>query len=370
MIVLPSGSAAHYYGKSTIVWNAFQLAAVLYSAVSNLAVKTLSPIGFRNLLPTVSVLPMAQIGANNKKVAIVTGSNTGIGLETAQALVERGYEVVLACRSRDKAQTAIKRIRSKTPNAAGKAVFHVPLDLSSIQSVNAFSKIIQEKYEQIDLLVNNAGLNSGGKSERNFDKMFQTNYLGHFLLTNNLMEKLLAADNPRVVNLSSVMHHFCQADKLDRDYWTSCALFGGRTESSYSPSKLAMLLFSIELNRRFRSKGLRSIAVNPGAVNSDIWRNKPAFLRRIFQLVYLDNKQGCHTTVAACVISDLPADANYLQPYHQVHPTVAPWPPLEMLGVFVGHLITEPRLPKDGSNGEKTAQVLWETSEELLETKF
>jgi len=162
------------------------------------------------------------------------------------------------------------------------------------------------------------------------------------------------------------MHHYCQADKHDQNYWRKNALYSSVSEeTSYSASKLAALLFSIELNNRYRQQGLRSIAVNPGAVNSDIWRTYPRWLVAIFERIYLNNRQGSYTSVAASVIEDLPEDVIYLQPYHQVSHVSVPWPPTEMLGSFVGWQATTPRLPRDGTNGALTARVLWAVSEEL-----
>lgn len=379
MIVLPVGAASNYYGRNAVVWNALQFAAVAYTGLSNLAYTCLKPIPFINrALPQLQPLPpvvttTTTTTTRKRKVAIVTGSNTGIGFETSRALVEHGYEVVMACRSKDKATQAMERIHANLQEGAqGRAVFHGPLDLSDVSSIQTFSNTLLDQYDRIDVLVNNAGRNYGGQTEEGYDEVFFTNYLGHFLLTHNLLEPLLLkADNPRVVNLSSVMHHFCHANRHDETYWTQFAKPNNQKKdetdySSYSPSKLAALLFSIELNRRYRSRGLRSIAVNPGAVNSDIWRKFPRFIIPLFRLLYLNNQQGSHTSVAAALSQDLPDDTIYLQPYYQPQPSSVPFPPLEMLGVFVGHQPTTPRLPNDGTQGALSAQVLWETSEKLL----
>jgi NAD(P)-dependent dehydrogenase (short-subunit alcohol dehydrogenase family) len=357
----PASAAMNFYSKTT-AFNAFSIVSLLYTTLANLSITCLRPIPWINRgLPQVQEIPITVV---SNKVAIVTGSNTGIGLETSQALVERGYEVIMACRSEEKAREAIQKIRRRAPNATGKAVFHATLDLSSYQSVQNFSQKILEQYEKIDLLVNNAGRNTSGPSEKGLDLCFQTNFLGHFMLTRNMMDLLLQANNPRVINLSSVMHHFCQADRHDEIYWRKNSLFGVNEGSSYSASKLAALLFSIELNKRYKSKGLRSIAVNPGAVNSDIWRDYPRWLVAIFDKIYLNNKQGSYTSVAASVV-DLPDDVIYLQPYHQVQASTAPFPPFEMLGPFVGYQAVTPRLPNDGAKGGLTSQALWKVSEEL-----
>jgi NAD(P)-dependent dehydrogenase (short-subunit alcohol dehydrogenase family) len=362
---LPARAAANYYSNAS--FNVLSLAAVLYSVMASISIACLKPFLNRGL-PTVREIPNTVV--TPPRIAIITGANTGIGYETAKALVERGYEVVLACRSKDKAVRAIERIERELINGPGKAVFHGTLDLSSFQSVHDFSQAILAKYEKIDLLVNNAGVNTSGRSERGLDLCFQSNFLGHFLLTNNLIDRILQATKPRIINLSSVMHHYCQADKHDEKYWKQSALFGMSEKSSYSASKLAALLLTIELNRRYQSRGLRSISVNPGAVNSDIWRTYPRWLVAIFKRIYLDNQQGSYTTVAASVLEDLPENVIYLQPYHQGgRSEVTPFPPFEMLGPYVGYQPIRPRLPMDGSNGELTAQVLWKVSEELTNTK-
>jgi len=324
-------------------------------------------------------MPLDPNNAKRRKVCICTGSNCGIGFETSKALVEQGYEVVLACRSRDKALQAVEAINSGSAGGSGgRAVFVHPLDLSSFDSVRSFCGAIKQKYGCIDVLINNAGLNTSGKSERGLDLLFQSNFLGHFLLTEQLMGCLLKGGGGRVVNLSSVMHHF--ADGLEAtphqphsyEYWKYVAQYNAeRSQSSYTPSKLAALLFTLELNRRYGDRGLRSIAVNPGAVNSDIWRNTNRWLVKLFGLVYLTSVQGCSTSVAAATQDFGSNDVEYLQPYYL--PTKwmgAAFPAFEMLGPYVGWRITKPRLPDDGTNGLNTAKHLWKASEELAGCEF
>jgi NAD(P)-dependent dehydrogenase (short-subunit alcohol dehydrogenase family) len=230
-----------YYG--VIAFALFSPISVLYTAISHV---------FFARFVKIQPLPPAQTTptAGTPKVAIVTGSNTGIGFETAKALAERGYVVILACRSRDKAVAAAATI----PNS----VFVQPLDLSSNASIAAFATTIQQTYTKIDVLVNNAGINTSGKLNGGLDLCFQSNFLGHFLLT-QLLSPLLK--HGRVVNLSSVMHHFVGNAPKDEVYWKRCTEYHS-DQNTYSPSKLAAVLFTMELNRR----GIRSMAVNPGAV--------------------------------------------------------------------------------------------------------
>ena len=347
-----------YYSKAA--WGSFSAIAALYSIISHAALGCLHPFGVRvqNALPHVAVG-----GSGETRIAIVTGSNTGIGLETMRALVERGYTVIVACRSRDKALAAIEGI---SPN--GQAVFLHPLDLSSFDSVKAFANAVAEKYDHVDLLINNAGRNTSGPGEGGLDLCFQTNFLGHFVLTQRLLPLLLKAEKGRIVNLASVMHHYCRdADVHDFEYWNNCARYGSQPESTYSPSKLAAVLFTLALRCRYPE--LSSIAANPGSVNSEIWRGFPRFIIPLFRLAFLTTSQGSSCTVAAATLPDdeLPL---YLQPYWMPYSTTnrTPHPIFETLGPYAGYVPTAPRLAEDG--GTLEAEALWRASEHLTGCKF
>jgi NAD(P)-dependent dehydrogenase (short-subunit alcohol dehydrogenase family) len=334
-------------------------------------------------------------------VAIVTGSNTGIGYETASSLVERGYQVILACRDEKKGKKAAQDINSKIGNKkeCGEAIFEKPLDLSSMASVRTFSDYFSKKYNHLNVLVNNAGINFTGASVDGLDLCFQTNFLGHFLLTKLLMNKLLNAKNKlsdgrveagRVVNLSSVCHHFaspCEERKggsgsnsFNADWWRDTATINV-SQNTYKESKLASLIFTHELNKRFGAKGLRAVSCNPGAVNSDIWRNYPASVVKIFKRIYLNSKQGSSTSLAAA-IGNVPEGAIYLQPYLQPFSVKeklqrgvssfrrwysTPHPLFEMLGPYVGYAVTEPRLPDNID--DVCGPSMWEVSDELVGLK-
>ena len=209
---------------------------------------------------------------------IVTGSNTGIGFETALELAVRGGSVVLACRSREKGEMAAKRINAlcKDRGSEGKAMW-MALDLSKLTSVVAFCDEYREKVGAIDVLVNNAGVNTKGTTTDGLNESFQINYLGHFLLTKKLLplltsvnRSLVSSENhyakqSRVINLSSVMHHTGGVD------FTASA-YGKGITSSYDDSKLYMNLLTIELNRRHcntvvdsnSNRRILAVSVNPG----------------------------------------------------------------------------------------------------------
>lgn len=394
----------------------------LYTCVAHVWLSVVSRRGGeRNLIcnPTSKPVP--------KKLAIVTGSNTGIGFETAKRLVqEYGWDVILACRSKDKALTArdiindFHRDDDGNSGSQGRAIVLEPvLDLSDFNAIRKYVDTVQNEYDKVDVLINNAGRNTSGRSPGNpeLDLMFQSNYLGHFLLTELLLknELLLSSSKEKrdgncnkVINLSSVMHHFSKGDALEGigfepitspNYWKRRALYSDKNSADniYSASKLAAILHSVELNRKHGGKYFASIAVNPGAVNSDIWRGFPMWVRRyIFEKIYLTTREGSEPIVAAAVRDDLTINVEndskrkgqdsiiYIQPYANPFSIFGgrlfadsssttsagvtslrqgPMNPFtEMLGPYVGHIPTIPRLP---TQTEAAAKTLWEVSEQL-----
>lgn len=204
------------------------------------------------------------------RLAIVTGSNSGLGYETALALAGAGADTIVAARSRDKGEAAVARIRAAHPAAA---VRFEPLDLGSLNSVAAFAERIAAAHDRLDILVNNAGvmaLPARETTEDGFERQFGVNFLGHFALTARLMPLLRAAE-ARVVQLSSLAH--ARRGGLDfanlqgeRDY---------QPWQAYSFSKLAMLMFALELDRRSRAGGwgVESMAAHPGWARSELIDN-------------------------------------------------------------------------------------------------
>jgi NAD(P)-dependent dehydrogenase (short-subunit alcohol dehydrogenase family) len=213
--------------------------------------------------PPLAPLPTPQQVSGRAKVAIVTGSNTGIGYETARSLaVDYGMTVVLACRSRSKGEAAAQKIQRE----GGTAVFAL-LDLSSSQSIKTFSNSMREKFnKQVGILVCNAGCNASTNEPvvNDRDWLYQVNFLGHFDLTAHLMGVL--APQARIVTVASAMHHFITGNVETVEFWKDCASFSRPAPASrYSASKLAAVLFTIELNRRYAGR-VQSVAVNPGGV--------------------------------------------------------------------------------------------------------
>ncbi len=203
------------------------------------------------------------------KTAIVTGANTGLGFETALGLYEAGACVVLACRSPKKAQDT-KDILQSQP---GRGTLETGiLDLSDLKSVKQFADIFNEKHKQLHILVNNAGVANlpESKTADGYELQFGVNFLGHFALTGYLYPLLEATKGSRVVTLSSMGY---QRGVINFDNLRSEKSYDRLRE--YCQSKLANLLFSLELQRRITAIGgqVLSIAAQPGANNTDLMRH-------------------------------------------------------------------------------------------------
>jgi NAD(P)-dependent dehydrogenase (short-subunit alcohol dehydrogenase family) len=212
------------------------------------------------------------------RTAVVTGANTGLGLETAKALAARGATVVLAVRNLDKGKDAAAAITTATPGAD---VTVQRLDLSSLTSVREAADELRARHDRLDLLVNNAGVMYTPQSTTadGFELQFGTNHLGHFALTGLVLDRLLTTPGSRIVTVSSVGHrirariHFDDL-QLEQGY--------GRV-TAYGQSKLANLLFTYELQRRLAAADAPTLALaaHPGGANTELVRNSPAPLRAL-----------------------------------------------------------------------------------------
>jgi NAD(P)-dependent dehydrogenase (short-subunit alcohol dehydrogenase family) len=190
------------------------------------------------------------------RAAVVTGANSGLGYEITKGLAERGAEVVLACRSTDRGESA-KRDLEREVRDADLSVSE--LDLADLDSVAAFAERFRESHDELDLLVNNAGVMALPRRETadGFEMQFGVNHLGHFALTGHLLPALEAADEPRVATMSSGVHERGRIDFED--------LHGEREYDkweAYAQSKLANLLFAYELDRRHEA--VTGVGAHPG----------------------------------------------------------------------------------------------------------
>jgi NAD(P)-dependent dehydrogenase (short-subunit alcohol dehydrogenase family) len=204
------------------------------------------------------------------KVIIVTGANTGIGFEAAKEFACNGAQTILACRNLDKAKAALDQIQEEIPNAPAEVL---QLDLASLASVHQFANAFKAKYDRLDVLLNNAGIMWApyGKTEDGFENHFGTNHLGHFALTGLLIDLLNKTPNSRVVNVSSTGHNAGEMDFENLMFENGEAY---SRHGAYGRSKLANLLFTYELQHRFKASNMAAIATaaHPGGSNTDLSR--------------------------------------------------------------------------------------------------
>ncbi|MFE9322162.1 oxidoreductase [Nocardia sp. NPDC052278] len=210
----------------------------------------------------------AEIPDQSGRIAVVTGANTGLGYETARMLAEHGAVVVLACRNTDKANDAADRIRTLVPEAT---IDVTELDLGALKSVRDAGAAIRDRYDRIDLLINNAGVTGlTGTTADGFEIQWGINHLGHFALTGLLLDRIAAAPAGRIVTVSSIGHRFGRIDADDP---------AAPTGNAYAKSKLANLLFTYELDRRLTDTHAIAVAAHPGGSNTEIFRYSPAGFR-------------------------------------------------------------------------------------------
>jgi len=211
------------------------------------------------------------------RCALITGANSGIGYEAALELARNGAEVILPARSLEKAKDAITRIRRIVPNAN-----LVPglLDLASLASVRAFAAFIAEKFpgQSLDLLINNAGVMGVPRRELTVDgyeRQFATNYLGPFLLTALIYPHLKERPGTRIVTVASAI---ANQGKIEFDNLQSERLYKPLFGGAYSQSKLADLIFQLELQRRLTASGspILSVGAHPGYALTNLQTSGPA----------------------------------------------------------------------------------------------
>lgn len=195
-------------------------------------------------------------------VALVTGANSGVGLETARTLALQGCEVVMACRSKGRAEAAIEKLRKERANVR---VSHLPLDLASLASVKTAARQFMLDHKRLDYLVLNAGTfpQNHGTTEDGLEVIMQVNYLSHFYLVSLLHTALCSSLTSRVAILSSECHRFSSLTQPDSLLFSPGPV-GFVAQLQYNASKLCCLLLAPLLNKRFHHLGLTAIAVHPG----------------------------------------------------------------------------------------------------------
>jgi NAD(P)-dependent dehydrogenase (short-subunit alcohol dehydrogenase family) len=286
------------------------------------------------------------------KVMVVTGANSGIGYESALAFARKGATVVMACRSLEKGNEARAKILRESPSAL---VEVLALDLGDLASVRAFADAFTANYARLDVLLNNAGVMAVPRSGTvdGFETQFGTNHLGHFALTGMLLPVLLATPGSRVVTTSSGLYTRgrMRFDDLQRDKKYSAS-------GAYADSKLANVLFALELQRRLAAAraGTISVATHPGYAATNLQGHMES---RVFRrLALLGNRLQAKTAEEGAVF--------------QIYASVAP----EVTGG--GFYGPGGRISGDVQNlpinargrDEADAARLWAISEELTGVRY
>lgn len=226
------------------------------------------------------------------KCALVTGANSGIGYVTARQLAGMGAKVILACRSKEKAETAIQKIRAEHPNAQ---LQFLALDLASFQQIRKAAEEVLTNEKRLDILINNAGLfGSRGTTQDGFEMHFGTNHLGPYLFTRLLLPLLKNSAPSRVIVVSSHGHY--SARTLD------FSSFVGKTRTrwsfpEYATSKLCNILFVKALATRLEGTGVTVYSLHPGIIASEIWRSFPQPIKWLVTLPMISNEEGAITTL-------------------------------------------------------------------------
>lgn len=230
------------------------------------------------------------------RTALVTGANTGIGFETARMLAHKGANVVLACRDVAKADAAAERLRA-LPSRGTVSV--LALDLTDLESVRRGAQAFTASQARLDLLIDNAGVMATprGETKQGFELQLGTNHLGHFALTQQLLPLLEATPGSRIVVVSSLMHHFGQLDLDDLDWKRR----GYDPQKAYQASKLANLLFVLELQRRLAAAGSHVLVVgaHPGVTRSELTRSMNGFVRAVNPFFATPTDNGALPTLRA-----------------------------------------------------------------------
>jgi NAD(P)-dependent dehydrogenase (short-subunit alcohol dehydrogenase family) len=202
------------------------------------------------------------------KTALVTGASSGLGIETARALLSAHAEVILAVRDAEKSERVAQQLRGATKNARASVL---AADLGSLASVRQAAEQLRARWSKLDLLINNAGIMATpqGYTLEGFELQFGTNHLGHYLLTRLLLPALQIAAPARVVVLTSSGHsrsdiHFDDLNYRHRPY---------DTWEAYGQSKTANALFAVGLTRHVGNQGITANAINPGAISTGLQRN-------------------------------------------------------------------------------------------------
>jgi retinol dehydrogenase 12 len=275
------------------------------------------------------------------KTVLVTGGNTGIGLETAAGLAAMGAEVIITSRDEAKGKAAVEEIRRRHPDARVEAM---ELDLVRLADVRRFAAEFNERFPHLHVLVNNAGLILSDRqvTEDDFESTFQINHLGPFLLTHLLLDKLKASAPSRIVNVASAAHRGGRLDFADLQSERSYAKM-----RVYGTTKLCNILFAQELARRLEGTGVTAYSLHPGTVRTGFGKDGDtkgffALGVKIIGPFILTAAGGAKTSIH---VASTPGIERYSGSYFQRSKVAK---------------------PSSAARDEESARRLWEASTQLL----
>lgn len=231
------------------------------------------------------------------KTIIVTGSNSGIGKEAALNLAKSGHRILMLCRDSEKSEQVFKKILTQSGN---ENVFLIPVDLSDPLSIRVAVEKVKSQYQKIDVLVNNAGVYKVKRQETasGVEMTFAVNFLAPFMLSQMLLENLEASGNARIINVVSELY---KSGSIDFDNLMSKT--GYKAGNAYANSKLASVLYTVELAKGTRDKGITVNALHPGVLATNSFRDYPNFIMKIVNL-FLENPKKGGERITYLAISD------------------------------------------------------------------
>ena len=274
------------------------------------------------------------------RVALITGANTGIGRVTARTLALQGWHVLAACRSRERTQPLLQEVLALDPQAR---IEWLELELSDLASVRRCAQSFVQRGLPLHLLINNAGLaGTHGITRDGFELAFGVNHLGHFLLTQLLLDVLKASAPSRIVHVASRAHYNATGVPWETLRQRTISRTG---LPEYAVSKLSNVLFSAELARRLNGSGVNSYALHPGVVASDVWRHVPWLLQALVKPFMLDTEKGARTTLHCATSTAVAQDS----------------------GLYYDNC--RPKLPSRVAQDAALARRLWDTSLEWTQSQ-
>ena len=278
--------------------------------------------------------------SNSNRVCVITGANSGIGYETTKALAAMGMYVIMVCRNEEKAKAARDQLAVETANNSIEIVL---CDFSIQHDIREAAKVINEKFDKIDILINNHGF-IAAKRELTIDgieKTFAVNHIGYFLFTQLLLDKIIAADAGRIISVASTAHKRAKFDVENLQSEKSFSTFG-----AYSISKLCNILFTSELSERLADTNVTVNCLHPGVVDTGITDDSNIFVKLFWKIgtpFMLNAKQGARTSI-------------YLATSKEVEDISGQY--------FSNRKVTRPSME---ARNTESAKKLWEISEKLLE---